>query len=63
MWWQRLKTQPCFASYKPSIVYKLLPFLLDVDGHHYLVIPDPDIKTVSLRVGGESPAFDLTSEP
>ena len=38
------------------------PFLLYVDGHHCLVIPDPDIKTVYLRVGGESPAFDLESE-
>ena len=40
----------------------LLPILLDVDGYHYLVIPDPDIKTVYLRGGGESPAFDLVSE-
>ena len=58
------------ASHEPTLLrllqakhcLLLLPFLLDVDGHHYLVIPDPDIKTVYLRVGGESPAFDLVSE-
>ena len=59
------------ASHEPTLLrllqakhcLLLLPFLLDVDGHHFLVIPDPDIKTVYLRVGGESPAFNLVSNP
>ena len=64
MWWQRLKNLPCLASFlQAKHCLLLLPLLLDVDGQLYLVIPDPDIKTVYLRVGGESPAFDLVSEP
>ena len=64
MWWQRLKNLPCLASFlQAKHCLLLLPLLLNVDGQHYLVIPDPDIKTVYLRVGGESPAFDLVSEP
>ena len=64
MWWQRLKNLHCLASFlQAKHCLLLLPLLLDVDGQHYLVIPDPDIKTVYLRVGGESPAFDLVSEP